>query len=69
MSIPLSTEQRTDTERLDFIEMWLARAGQIQTADGHFSTVRTWSVVTAAPGSLRDTIDTMMGQRKKLQHG
>lgn len=69
MTDPHANEQVTDTERLDFIEMWLAREGQIQTPDGHFTKVRTWSVVTAAGDSLRDTIDTLMTQRGKLQNG
>lgn len=53
----------TDAMRLDFIEAHLCRDAHIQTADGHLSPVRSWTVVTARGGdSLRDTIDTMMRQ-------
>lgn len=58
----------TDTERLDFMEMYLARDGIIQTDNGS-ERVRTWQVVTAARGSLRETMDLLMGQKRKLQNG
>lgn len=60
---------RTDTERLDFIEAYLQREGFID--DALRVKVRVWTVATQAenPDGLRQTIDIMMDQREKLQHG
>jgi len=59
----------TDTERLDFMESYLERAGQVRTEDGHMEPVRTWSIVTAATGTMRETIDSLMEQREVLHNG
>jgi hypothetical protein len=63
--------QRTDTERLDFIEHYLGRQSFIQIKDGGKRPVYAWSVVTqrGATDSLRQTIDAMMDQKKALQDG
>ncbi len=56
----------TDTERLDFIELYLERGGRITQEDGTVELVRAWQVVTAAPGTFRETLDLMMRQRHKF---
>ena len=60
----------TDTERLDFIERYLGRGGEIRNDNGDDPVpVHSWSVVTARNQTLRETIDTMMQQRERLTDG
>lgn len=68
-SNPLATEERTDTERLDFIEAYLQREGFVD--DALRVKVRVWTIATQAenPEGLRATIDLMIDQRGKLQNG
>lgn len=65
----MTNEQRTDTERLDFIEAYLQREGYMD--DALRVKVRVWTVATHSENTddLRKTIDTMMDQRGKLQNG
>lgn len=67
-AIRAELERNDDTARLDFVEHYLGRQSFIQIKDGGKRPVYAWAIVTqrAATDSLRQTIDTMMGQKKVL---
>lgn len=62
---------RTDTERLDFIESYLEREGQLMPEGQQVPiTVRSWSVVTQRPqDNLRETIDALMAAKEGFLAG